>query len=193
MDRFYVNPVPPSGSERRFPSEQPTAGRRSPPASATFVFSFLPARGAALEDPPHNGLGNAEPPAVPRWQRGSHRQAHTASPAPPAAPLPTHRATPHSGRLNGRASAAAGGPAAPASPPRAGAAPASPPSAAGGGPEPAQRGGTGVPRLAAPARAPLCLLSALGAPARSCSSETATGSGAGQPPPCLCLHRQCME
>lgn len=95
MDRFYVNPVPPSGSERRFPSEQPTAGRRSPPASATFVFSFLPARGAALEDPPHDGLGNAEPPAVPRWQRGSHRQAHTASPAPPGS---TRRPTAHSPR-----------------------------------------------------------------------------------------------
>lgn len=132
--------MPPSGSERRFPassslrSAAPPSSRRALSSRLRHFRFFLSCR---LETPQSKtlrktGRGTPSPPQsradseartkfTPRAPLRSPRSARLCPP-------PTH----HGVRLLAAAPEAAGGPAAPASPPRPGAAPAAPPVAAGG-------------------------------------------------------------
>lgn len=83
MDRFYVNPVPPSGSERRIPSEQPTAGRRSPPRLRHFRFLFLAGSRRRTRRPSTQRVGERRAPrsaalAARLTPPSSHREPRSA-------------------------------------------------------------------------------------------------------------------
>lgn len=92
MDRFYVNPVPPSGSERRIPSEQPTAGRRSPPRLRHFRFLFLAGSRRRTRRPSTQRVGERRAP------RSAALAARLTPPSSHREPRSARRPTAHSPR-----------------------------------------------------------------------------------------------